>query len=135
MARRPLLILRVAAVALALSIAGCRVPQRIPTVVVGPFDEAPSVATFERILSTVRTAGYEPSGIDPQHGMFRVRSMSTTRTGEHGFLIQCFADGLLQIVPVGPTVTREPGVFVLPATLRSEMVALAQVLSSARAAP
>ena len=31
--------------------------------------------------------------------------------------------------------TREPGVFVLPATLRSEMVALVQLLSTARAAP
>lgn len=135
MARRALLILHVAVLALAPSVAGCRVPQRIPTVVVGPFDEAPSIATFERIVSTARAAGYEPSAIDPQRGMFRVRSMSTTRTGEHGFLVQCFADGLLQIVPVGPTVTRETNVFVLPATLRTEMVGLAQVLSAARTAP
>lgn len=135
MARRTLLILRVAVLAIAAATAGCRVPQRIPPVVVGPFDEAPSLGAFERILATVRAAGYEPSAIDAERGMFRVRSMSTTRPGEHGFLVQCFADGLLQLVPVGPAVTREANVFVLPATLRAEMVALAHVLSSTRRAP
>ena len=135
MARAALLIASVAiAISIAGSIAGCRVPQRIPRVVIGPFDGAPSSATFHRIVSAARAAGYEPLSSDARSGVIRVRAQASVR-GEHAFTIQCFADGLVQIVPVGPLVSRDGDRFVLPAPLRTEMVTLADALTAARHAP
>lgn len=133
MARRAVLIaLAIASLAIGASIAGCQVPQRMPPVVIGPFDGAPSVETFERIVMLARAAGYQPVLADAETGVLRLRALSTVRGGEHGFVVQCFADGLVQIVPVGPRVSRRGSTFLVPPPLHTELVALADALSAAR---
>lgn len=118
-----------------LAAAGCQVAQRIPVIVVGPFDEAPSVATFQRILVRVRAAGYEPELADPRLGIFRVRARYVSRLGEHGFVVQCYADGLVEVSPIGPAVEQVQDGFVLPPSLRNELVLFSQRLADARRAP
>lgn len=121
MGRRLLLI---AGLALAF---GCAA-QRAPVVIVGPLSGAPSDAAFERVLQAASSRGYEALDVDPVGGRFEVRAHAGPADR---FVVQCYANGHVAITPAGSRVHPDGRVFIVPAELRRELVAFAQLLDAA----
>jgi hypothetical protein len=111
------------AVALLLA-GGCAVPVTI--LGAGPL-AADDPMILDYALLAVRNEGYRPIELDPNAGRFEVES----RSGRARFVVQCFADGWISIVPVGPGIDREGDRFSMSRSLRDEYGHLAAAIDDA----
>jgi hypothetical protein len=120
--------------ALALSLAplaiGCRPrPSRVPVLLVGPMQEPPSVALFERLVQAARAEGYAPMRVEPRYGSFAVRPRVSEPAGV-AFEVQCFLDGRVQVRVAGVDRSPSTGIALVPPALRTEAVRFAQTLEA-----
>ena len=110
------------------SIGGCGgVPA--PPLGAGPIDRVEG-GIFEETLIAVRTAGYRPIDIEAESGRFVVIARSDSQ-GATRFVVQCFRDGWISVVPSGPGVTEAGGRYSMPRAIRTEYARLAEEIDQA----
>jgi hypothetical protein len=112
-------------VVLVLGAAGCNV---VPSHVLGAGPVSPGdPRLLDDVILAVRGAGYRPLELEPESGRFELVAQSDRR-GETRFVVQCFSDGWVSILPVGPGVTESDGHLSMPRALRNEYGALAEAI-------
>lgn len=103
----------------------------MPPILVGRAADAPSPVLLERLVQAARERGYEPLTVDAEHGRFAIAPRGIRVRNGHTILVECFADGLVLISPVGPDVERRRRHYVLPRALREEILELSEALGQA----
>lgn len=85
---------------------------------------------FDDALRGARAAGYHAVDEEPEAGRFSIVSR-TDRSGATRFVVQCYSDGWISIVVVGPRVQRVGDRLVMHPRLRAEYAALAEEVAGA----
>ncbi len=103
---------------LALSLAGCA--SAVPISILGGGPGRPGdPRIFDDAVRGAQSAGYQPQQLDPEAGRFSLLAR-TDRTGRTRFVVQCFADGYVSVVPEGSRVTHQGEELALPPRVRDE---------------
>lgn len=114
--------------------ASCTDLTVVRPVVVHPTQQ-PSPEVFDRLVSAVRREGYEIRLVQRNRGRFAAFARYADEHGRYTMAVECYADGYISITPSGPRVEPQGEQWILPSSLRAEVVELATLLDQVARAP
>ena len=121
---------RSALVVAALALLGCAPSVTVPALVVGPHRDVPPWALFERSVTAARDAGYTPTDVDLDRGVFHVRPHAADGP-DTAFVARFYQGGWIQVRAVGADLRAEGPVTRMSPAMRRELVGFVQTIEGA----
>lgn len=109
-------------------LSACAGSARALPIVVGPVALEPR-ALLDRALAASREAGYASTAVDDVHGTYVLRARAADPLVPVYFVVQCYRDGWVRVIPAGPGAARTHDAIILSPAVRSEHLAHGVALS------